>query len=108
MAAGRPAIAAIDRGSETWELLQQAQAGISVEPEDPKALAQAVLDFYQNNDARRRAGENGRKCAERDFDPATLSERYLGLLRHASGLDPGARQSVPSTNTSNDDKALLS
>lgn len=96
MAAGRPAIAAIDRGSETWELLERAQAGIAVEPENPEALARAVLDYFLNEEARQQAGQKGRRCAEADFNSLTLSQRYLASLRRAAGIDLDL-QSSPSS-----------
>lgn len=108
MAAGRSAIAAIDRGSETWELLKQVQAGVSVEPEDPKALAQAVLDYYLHDDARLQAGQNGRRCAEQDFNSSVLSERYLDALRIAAGIDSDSRHSAAGKEISNNDSAILS
>lgn len=95
MAAGKAAIAAIDRGSDTWELLESAQAGIPVEPENPEALAEAILDYYFDEISRRQAGQNGRICAEVNFNSHNLSKRYLSTLRRATGIDSD-RESSPS------------
>ena len=80
MGASKPAIAAVDRGSETWDLLERTRAGICVEPENPTDLAEAILHYYRAPDARRIAGENGRKCVEREFCPKVIADRYLEVM----------------------------
>jgi len=91
MAAGRPAIAGVDVGSDTWALLQRAQCGLCVEPESPSALANAVLRYYRNESARAEAGRAARRCVEAEFHPATLADAYLVALQRAihPGADPG-------------------
>lgn len=83
MAAGKPAIAAVDRGSETWSLLQRAKCGLCVEPEDPTSLANAVLHYFGDAQARVDAGKNARSCIETEFRPSGVAERYLDALQHA-------------------------
>ncbi|HKF50447.1 MAG TPA: glycosyltransferase family 4 protein [Terracidiphilus sp.] len=80
MGASKPAIAAVDRGSEIWRLLERTKAGICVEPENPASLAEAILHYYLSPDARRVAGENGRKCVEREFCPKAIADRYLDVM----------------------------
>jgi colanic acid biosynthesis glycosyl transferase WcaI len=88
MAAGRAAIAAVDHGSDTWNLLQRSQSGLCVEPEAPDALADAILHYYDDEAARLEAGRSGRRYAEAEFHPATLSEAYLEALRRAVRAEP--------------------
>jgi colanic acid biosynthesis glycosyl transferase WcaI len=42
-ASGRPVIASVDEGSETWNLVKRADAGLCVPPESPSELVKAIL-----------------------------------------------------------------
>lgn len=92
MAAGRPAIAAVDRCSDTWDLIQDAKCGLCVEPEDPKALAAAIERYYLDASARREAGRNARRYVEQNFQPSSIAQSYLEMMEAATGLpSPAAR-----------------
>lgn len=95
MAAGKPAIAAVDRESDTWTLLQRAQCGLCVEPEDSKALADAILYYYRNPVRRIEAGNNGRVCAQTDFHPGTLAQNYLRALHDAVEKNARKKHALP-------------
>jgi glycosyltransferase involved in cell wall biosynthesis len=62
---------------------------LCVEPESPEALGDAILHYYRNESARLEAGRSARRCAEAEFDPATLAEAYLDALRRAIQEEPG-------------------
>jgi putative colanic acid biosynthesis glycosyltransferase WcaI len=94
MAAGKPAVAAVDGGSDTWKLLQRVQCGICVEPESPREMADGILHYYSNEAVRREAGQAGRRCAETEFNPAVLADDYLAAMRQATGAKPEAPQVV--------------
>jgi colanic acid biosynthesis glycosyl transferase WcaI len=83
MAAGKPAIASIDRDSETWELLDRSKSGICIEPENAKLLANAILQYYGDLNARISAGRNGRNWAETEFCPTTIARKYLNSMQLA-------------------------
>lgn len=83
MAAGKPAIASVDEGSETWSLLQRAQCGLCVEPEDATSLAKAVLQYHQDEKARSEAGRKARVFVETEFNPSVVAERYLTAMQNA-------------------------
>jgi colanic acid biosynthesis glycosyl transferase WcaI len=87
MAAGKPAVAAVDPGSDTWRLLQQAQCGVSVEPESPQAIADAILHYYRTPLLASEAGRNARRFVEAEFDPAVLADNYLEAFARAMGKD---------------------
>ena len=80
MAAGKPAIAAVDRSSDTWDLIQDAGCGICIEPEDPKALAGAIKSYYLDANARGESGRNARRYIERNFRPSTIAQSYIEVL----------------------------
>jgi colanic acid biosynthesis glycosyl transferase WcaI len=86
MAAGRPAIACVDRDSDTWKLIRDSRCGVCVEPEDPMALADAITAYYRDGKARSEAGQNGRCFVERHFRPTTIAESYLEMMEATVGL----------------------
>ena len=49
MACNTPIIASFDTNSELADIVQRADAGICVEPENANALAEAILVYYGNN-----------------------------------------------------------
>ena len=66
MACNTPIIASFDTESELADILQRSGAGICVEPEDPRALADAIMkasagDAFYNNNGRKYVCENASK-----------------------------------------------
>jgi glycosyltransferase involved in cell wall biosynthesis len=58
-ACGKPILLSVD--GEAREELESSRGGIFVEPEDPFAMAKAVIEMYQKPEQARRMGENGRR-----------------------------------------------
>jgi colanic acid biosynthesis glycosyl transferase WcaI len=85
MAAGKPAVAAVDQQSDTWKLIQDARCGTCVEPENPTALADTINRYYLDAGARSEAGRNGRHYVERHFLPGAIAQSYLELMQAAAG-----------------------
>ena len=90
LASGRPILASIDEGSEVWNLITRAQAGLCVPPEDTGCLAEAVLQLRHDADLRRRLGEDGRRWAERHHSPQSAAEQFEGFMQDATAQDAGA------------------
>jgi colanic acid biosynthesis glycosyl transferase WcaI len=84
MASGRPMVASVDPGSEIWCLVEAAGAGLCVPPEEPAALAQAVVELCDSPDRRRAMGENARAYAVRHHAKAALTAVYGKTLERAS------------------------
>jgi colanic acid biosynthesis glycosyl transferase WcaI len=80
MASGRPLITSVDEGSETWNLVKCAEAGMYVPPENPSELVKAILTLKQDKDLRERLGHNGRIWAERHHSPQSAAEQFEKLL----------------------------
>jgi glycosyltransferase involved in cell wall biosynthesis len=79
MGAGRPVILGV-RG-EARELLERADAGLYVEPEDPQQLRDAILRLYRDEAMRRRLGENGRRFVLAHHSREHLAQRYADVLQ---------------------------
>jgi glycosyltransferase involved in cell wall biosynthesis len=77
MLAALPVIAS-DVGS-VREAVVDGETGFLVPPEDPPALAQAILRLAEDGDLRRRLGEVGRSRALRDFSLDAMARAYEKL-----------------------------
>jgi len=80
LAAGRCVVAAVDFGTQIERLITQANAGVSVQPDDVDALTAALADLA--NDAARRTmfGYNGRAFIERHPSARHAAESYVRLV----------------------------
>ena len=78
IAAGRPVVAAMNLDGDGPRLIAEARCGLCVPPEDPRALAEAVL-----NDAslREELGRNGRRYAEEHLSLDRCVAQYQALLQ---------------------------
>lgn len=93
MAAGRPVVAALNPNGDAPRLIEEAQCGLCVPPEDPQALAEAVMRLYHDSSLREHLGRNGRRYAEEHFSLEVCVKRYEELfeevisviLKHGSG-----------------------
>jgi colanic acid biosynthesis glycosyl transferase WcaI len=85
-ASGRPVLASVDEGCETWAIVEHAQAGVCVSPENPQELAQAILKLTLDQDLCERLGCNGRTWAERYHSPQSAAEQIEKLLFEISDV----------------------
>lgn len=88
LASGKPLIF-VGRG-ECANLVESANAGIVVPPEDPPALAREILQFFGQPEVMREYGENGRRFIELNFDWSRLVNRWVSQLRtvdRPAGMD---------------------
>lgn len=85
MSAARPVIAAVDRGSDTWTLIEEADCGVCIEPEDPAAMAEAVRQLYEDRENARRLGDNGRAHVVKLHTRQAIGEMYHRLLQSTVG-----------------------
>ena len=79
MSCKRPILMAIDGVSR--ELVEQAKAGIFVEPENPQDFAAKIQYYMVNEDLKREQGENGYDYAKKYFDRNYLALKYLEELK---------------------------
>ena len=91
MAAGRAVVAAVAHDSEAARAVDRADCGVVVPPEQPAALASAVLQLKLNHEQAGKFGRDGRLYAECNFDREPLLARFeralnaVGVNRIESG-----------------------
>jgi glycosyltransferase involved in cell wall biosynthesis len=84
MACGRPILAALE--GEGAHVVEEARAGLVVPPEEPSALASAVLKMYRMpRGERERMGERGRAYFLREFEREMLLARLDGWMKELVG-----------------------
>jgi glycosyltransferase involved in cell wall biosynthesis len=78
MAAEIPVIVSID--GEARALVDKAQAGMCIEPENPQAMADAILRLYKEPNFRRTLAQNGRKYVIERYDRHQIAKQFECLL----------------------------
>jgi glycosyltransferase involved in cell wall biosynthesis len=81
MAAGRPMIASMPLDGDGPKLVKEASCGIIINPEDPGALAEAILDLYKSADLRQQLSESGRRYAEENLSRENCVSQYEKVLK---------------------------
>jgi glycosyltransferase involved in cell wall biosynthesis len=86
MAMEKPVLIGVE--GESAEIIAKAGAGICIEPENARQLAEAVLKLARDPEALRSMGAMGRAFVMENFDRHRLAMRYEALIgRVASGLE---------------------
>jgi glycosyltransferase involved in cell wall biosynthesis len=78
MACGRPVILGVE--GQARQVLDEAQAGVFVEPENQVALVQAIIHLYQNNALRQTLGRNGRNYIIEHLSREQTAKLYTTVL----------------------------
>lgn len=94
LASGRPVIAAVDQGSDTWNLIHQADCGLCVEPENPQALAEALLWLYRDKSYRARLGANGRVYVVQHHSRMAAAQEFHQVLCSPEAKGSGITKKV--------------
>jgi len=78
MASSKPIITAIEASNNP---IVEAECGIAVEPENPEALAKAIIEIYEMPEEKRRElGLNGRRYVEKYHDIRMLADQLETIL----------------------------
>jgi colanic acid biosynthesis glycosyl transferase WcaI len=80
MAGGRPFIATVDRDTEIGHLIDEAQCGLWVEPENPEALARAVLQIYEDQASGLEMGKRARNFVVEHFSRQVAANQYQQMI----------------------------
>jgi glycosyltransferase involved in cell wall biosynthesis len=78
MSCKKPILMAIDGVSR--ELIEDAQCGIYVEPENTDEYNRIIRHYLQNPELLQVHGENGYHYAKKNFDREVLAKKYIGLI----------------------------
>jgi glycosyltransferase involved in cell wall biosynthesis len=78
MACERPVIVAVD--GQARQIVEEAGAGVFVEPENSKALAKAILDLAEYPEHRRQMGASGRQFIVNKFSREKTAQDYITVL----------------------------
>ncbi|MDP2606636.1 MAG: glycosyltransferase family 4 protein [Deltaproteobacteria bacterium] len=89
MACGRPVILGVD--GQARQVIEKAEAGVFIEPEDHAALAQAVRQLHLDLGLRKALGENGRKYIVDHLSRKRTAKTYTGVLENV--IRNGKRES---------------
>lgn len=86
MACGRPILASLE--GEGARIIEEAQAGMVVTPEDASALAEAVLTLsLMSSSEREGMGQNGRRYFLQEFERNNLLTRLDGWMNELAGKE---------------------
>lgn len=83
MACGRPVVLGV--GGQAERILREADAGISVEAENPAAIAEAIRTMSTNPELRTRFGCNGRTYILEKMSREQTARQYLDVLAKLTG-----------------------
>ena len=81
MAAAKPVVASLPLTGDAPRIVEAAQCGLCVPPEDPERLAEAILSLYDDRPLAERMGKNGRDCIEAHFSATGAAARYEELFQ---------------------------
>lgn len=85
MAAAKPAIASADPDSELAWVVEQSGGGWAIPPDDADAMAQAVLNAYNDQASAQHKGEAGRAYVLANHTRQAIAAKYDTLIRSMLG-----------------------
>jgi len=80
MASARPTVVAIDGVAR--KLVEDAQCGFFVEPEDPEQFAQTLKKLQSDPQACKQMGENGLRYVREHFDRKKVADQYINIIEN--------------------------
>ncbi len=87
LASAKPVVMA---GNPRNNIVKEANCGIAVEPENPEALADAIIEIYNMPEEKRKElGMNGRRYVEQHHSTKILAEKLEALLGWNSNTGSG-------------------
>ncbi|OFI05793.1 alpha-D-kanosaminyltransferase [Clostridium acetireducens DSM 10703] len=78
LASELPIVLAVE--GEAERLINEANAGITVEPENSKKIAEAIVKLYKNEEFRNTLGSNGRKYVIENYSREKITRRLEKIL----------------------------
>ncbi|WP_050606725.1 glycosyltransferase family 4 protein [Clostridium niameyense] len=78
LASELPIVLAVE--GEAEKLINDAKAGITVEPENEKEIADAILKLYKDNELKEQLGKNGRKYVIGNYSRRVITKKLESIL----------------------------
>jgi len=85
LAAGRPQV--VNYRGWTADLVREHNCGIAVEPNDPGAMADAIIKLRDDTSLSCTMGDNARRLAESKFSWDLLTPQFCDTIEQAGGLN---------------------
>ena len=79
MSCARPVILGVE--GQAQQILEEARAGIVIEPENASALAQSIKKLRADPGLGTKLGQNGREHILKHYSRAQTAEKYIGVLQ---------------------------
>jgi glycosyltransferase involved in cell wall biosynthesis len=76
------------------DLIHQYDCGLSVQPDDPQAMAQAMISLRDDAAMRARMGRNARDLAEAEFSRDDLARQFVQVMEVTYAECEGAPRTV--------------
>ncbi|NER07354.1 MAG: glycosyltransferase family 4 protein, partial [Okeania sp. SIO3C4] len=92
LASGRPIVASVPDTGTAIRVVSESGGGIVVTPEDSQALAQAIVELYENPEKLQQLGQQGRKYAEENFGSKNALNSYEALFAEILNLKEEGRR----------------
>ncbi|WP_072904059.1 glycosyltransferase family 4 protein [Hathewaya proteolytica] len=67
---------------EAEKLINNAKAGIVVEPENPEAMAQAIIKLYKDENLRKELGLNGRAYVKEHYSRDNIARKLENIIKN--------------------------
>jgi colanic acid biosynthesis glycosyl transferase WcaI len=83
MSCGRPVILGVE--GQASQILEEAQAGICIEPGNPSQLGEAIMRLAADEKLRATLGRNGRRHVLQHFSRRQTASKYIDVLRALLG-----------------------
>ena len=80
LAAGKPIVGVLEAGSEARRIIEEAQCGTCVEPQDYEGFYKLILDFYNEKEELQNIGLRGRRYLEKNLTQELSIEKYKRLF----------------------------
>lgn len=81
MACNRTIINSVDKNSEYFKMFHENDMGISASNDDPRAVADAILDLYKNKEKRERMAMNGHKFGKQYYSRSVNTKKFIELFK---------------------------
>ncbi|MGB3534570.1 MAG: WcaI family glycosyltransferase [Microcoleaceae cyanobacterium] len=112
LASGCAIVASVPATGTAKEAVEQSGGGVVVPPENPEALASAIVELYKNPNRVKDLGHNGRQYAEKFFSCNQAIRQYESLFHQvvnpSDNLEPVVNPSdSPEAVTQNSDNSTF-